>query len=85
MRPQASASAPAAISRLPKLSMKALVIQASACGPPPRSRPMAGVARAPPAKLNGNISAAVQTASRVQARAGSGVGKSGHERRGRAA
>ena len=51
-RPQASASAPA-ISRLPKLSMKALVIQASACGPPPRSRPMAGVARAPPAKLNG--------------------------------
>ena len=36
-----------------------------------------GRGQSPPAKLNGNISAAVQTASRVQARAGSGVGKSG--------
>ena len=67
-RPKRSASVPAAISRLPKLSMKALVIQAIAAGLPPRSRPIAGVATAPPEKASGRASAAMQTAPSTSSR-----------------
>ncbi len=42
--------------------MKALVIQVSEVALPPRSRPIAGVATAPPEKLSGKIRAARQTA-----------------------
>lgn len=68
LRPNASANAPAVIKRLPKLSMKALVIQFNASALPPRSRPIATVAMAPPVKLRGRISAAKHTAASTQAR-----------------
>src|ERR1700752_3831249 len=45
--------------------MKALVIQFRATALPPRSRPMAGVATAPPEKLSGRTRAARHTATRI--------------------
>jgi hypothetical protein len=66
LRPNWSASAPAAMSRLPNVSMNALVIQVSAAALPPRSRPIAGVAMAPPEKLKGSVRAARQTANSTQ-------------------
>src|ERR1700761_3396190 len=65
LRPNWSANAPAAISRLPKLSMKALVTHVSITGLPPRSRPIAGVATAPPENASGNTSAERHTAARI--------------------
>lgn len=70
-RPNWSARVPAAIKRLPKLSMKALVIQVRAIGEPPRSRLMAGVATAPPEKLSGRTMAAIQIAARMRRLPGS--------------
>ncbi|KDP86842.1 hypothetical protein CF70_005185 [Cupriavidus sp. SK-3] len=65
LRPKRSASAPAAIRQLPKLSIKALVTQLSAMGLPPRSSDIAGNATAGPVKLSGMASAARQTALRI--------------------
>jgi hypothetical protein len=62
-----SASAPAAISVAPKLSMKALVTQFSARGPPPSASRSAGSATAGPVKLSGMARAARQTDSSTQA------------------
>ncbi|MNC84201.1 hypothetical protein D3C75_1386120 [compost metagenome] len=45
--------------------MNALVIQVSATGLPPKSRPIAGVATAPPVKLSGSTNAERQTAARI--------------------
>jgi hypothetical protein len=46
--------------------MNALVIQFNSTAVPPRSRPIAGVATAPPEKLIGRITAARQTAARIE-------------------
>jgi len=66
LRPKRSASVPAAISRLPKLSRKALVIQLRASADPPGYWAIAGVAITPAEKLSGNIRAALQTAKTLQ-------------------
>lgn len=63
LRPQRSARAPAVMSRPPKVSMKAFVIQASPGRSPPSKRPIAGVTTAPPEKLIGRIRAAAHTAA----------------------
>jgi hypothetical protein len=68
LRPNWSASAPAAIRQLPNASMNALVIQFIATGPPCRSRPIAGVATAPPENDSGNATAAMHTAASTHAR-----------------
>ncbi|MCY1224909.1 hypothetical protein D9M72_370860 [compost metagenome] len=67
LRPYASASAPAAISVAPKLSMKALVTQLSCTGVPPSASRIAGSTTAGPVKLSGMPSAARQTAASSQA------------------
>lgn len=46
--------------------MSALVIHATMAALPARSRPIAGVAIAPPWKLRGNVRAARQTAKRTE-------------------
>lgn len=68
LRPNWSASAPAAIRKLPNASMNALVIQFIATVPPCRSRPIAGVATAPPENDSGSATAAMQTAASTHAR-----------------
>ena len=62
-RPKLSASAPAAIRQLPKVSMKALVTQLRAIGLPPSVRLIAGKATAGPVKVRGIAAAAQQTAT----------------------
>ena len=65
-RPCRSASAPAAISVAPKLSMKAFVTQFSASGPPPSASRSADRATAGPVKLSGIASAARHTDNSTQ-------------------
>jgi DNA-binding transcriptional LysR family regulator len=65
LRPARSAIAPAAMSVLPKASMKALVIHLSSIGLPASAAPMAGVATAGPVKLSGIENAASSTAHRT--------------------
>lgn len=65
--PYRSASAPAAIRRLPKASMKALVI-GSGMQAIPESCPIAGVATAPAEKFKGRVKAARHTATNTEFR-----------------
>lgn len=66
LRPNRSASVPAAINKLPNVSMKALVNHVSEAAVPPNSRPIDGVAIGPPEKLKGSVSAARHTANKTQ-------------------
>jgi len=65
LRPYTSAKAPDASMKLPKVSMKLLVIQFSWAAFALNSTPIVWVAIAAPVKLNGNASAAKQTAKRT--------------------
>ncbi|MDR8791210.1 hypothetical protein FEP91_03233 [Burkholderia multivorans] len=77
LRPNWSASAPAAIRKLPNASMNAFVIQFIATALPCRSRPIAGVATAPPENDSGNATAAAQTANSTSARRRGDIAENG--------